>query len=665
MARSVPAVTAFNSGELSPTLQARVDLSRYASGCRTLLNMLVLAEGPATRRPGTRFVARTKNDGVVRLIPFEFSTVQAYVIEVGAGYFRFYRDGGVIESSPGVPYEVANPYSAGDLPALRWVQSADVLYLAHPAHAPRKLSRTGHTAWTLSTIAFQDGPYLEERTDLTVTPSATTGSVTLTASASLWVASDVGRLVRLKHGTAWGWATITAFTSATVVTATVGTAFGATTASVAFRLGTWTAGNYPGVVAFFEERLMWAGAPQQPQAVWGSRTGLFEDMAPGAAADDALQFSILDGQVNAIRWLSPQKALLAGTASAEFALAGDNGALSPTSAQARRQTTTGSAAVSALAVGFAAMHVGRSARTLWEIGFSFDRDGYISTEISALSRHVLRPGIAEVVWQQDPWRAVWCVLADGTMAGLTYMRDQEVVAWHRHELGGPGAKVLSAAVIPAGAEGQLWLTVERDYAGTPRRFVEVMAEEFAPPLGTNDAIEAFFVDCGLTYRGTATATIGGLGHLAGQTVSVLADGATHPDVVVSGGGTITLQRAAEVVHVGFGYVSDVEPLDIQGGAPDGVGLTRMKRVAWLGLMLFRTVGGLAGWRDPRTGSVAFEPIEMRLGSDPMDTGLPLATGTVQLQFPARWGRDASVVIRQDQPLPMTVLGIVPRMQTND
>jgi hypothetical protein len=586
MTRSVPAVLAFNAGELNPTLHARADLTRYASGCKTLLNMLVLAEGPATRRPGTRFVARTRGDAVARLIAFEFSTVQAYVIEVTAGWFRFYRDGGQIEVTPGVPYEIANPYSEADLPLLRWVQSADVLYLVHPQHEPRKLTRTGHTAWTLTTISFTSPPSV------------------------------------------------------------------------------WGSGNWPSVVAFFEERLIFAATPNEPQTVWASKTGDFENMTTGSAADDGLSFSILDGQVNAIRWLAPLRALMAGTPAAEFAISGDNNeSLRPTSVQARRQTTTGSAAVAALTVGFAALHVGRSARTLWEIGYDFTRDGYISAELSALARHVLRPGVVETAWHQDPWRTVWAVLGDGTMAGLTYMRDQDVVAWHRHRLGGPAAKVLSAAVIASGAEGQLWLCVERDYAGHVRRFVEVMTPEFAP-VGT-DARDAFFVDCGLTYSGPATASIGGLQHLAGRTVAVLVDGATHPDVVVSGGGAITLQQPGELVHVGFSYVSEVEPLDIQAAVPDGASLTRTKRVAYVGLLLHQTVGGLVGWRDARSGAVEFEAIETRVGTDPMDTAVPLFTGTLRVQVPSRWARDASVVVRQDQPLPLTVLGIVPRTQTND
>lgn len=664
MTRSVPAVVTFNAGELSPTLRGRVDLARYASGCKTLHNMLVLPEGPVTRRPGTRYVANTKADGVARLIPFEFSTVQAYVIEVGDGYMRFYRDGGVIESSPGTPYEIVSPYAAGEIADLRWAQSADVLYLAHPLYLPRKLTRTGHTSWTLSQTNFVDGPYIEQRTDRTITPSGTTGAITLTASAALFTANDVGRLVRVLHGSTWGAALITAFTSSTVVDANVQVTMGATTASTAFRLGAWYIGNYPGQVTFFEERLFWAGAPAAPQTAWGSMTGDFENMTPGAAADDAVTFSILDGQVNAIRWLAPLRAMLAGTASAEFALSGEDGlSLTPTSAQARRQTTVGSASVAALTAGFGALHVGRSSRTVWELGFSAERDGYIGTEVSVLARHVLRPGVVEMVWQQDPWRCVWCVLGDGTLAGLTYMRDQDVIAWHRHTLGGPSTKALSAAVIPAGAEGQLWLLVERDYAGTPKRTVEYLAPEFVPDDDPGDATDAFMVDCGLTYDGAATASIGGLDHLEGQTVQVLADGATHEDVEVSSG-TITLDRDAEVAHIGFGYTAEVEPLDIQGGTPDGSGLTRMKRVSRVGLMLYRTVGGQIGWRDA-DGATTFEDIETRVGSDPMDTAPPLVSGTFYQVMPPRWDRDASVVVRQDQPLPLTVLGIVPRMVTND
>ncbi|HEU0069771.1 MAG TPA: hypothetical protein VFS04_00625, partial [Alphaproteobacteria bacterium] len=175
MSRVSPIQTNFTAGELSPRLEGRVDLAKYANGCRALENMLVHPHGGASRRSGTRFVAETKSSGAVRLIPFEFSTVQAYMLEFGAGYIRFFMNEGRIESPPGTPYEIVSPYGADDLFELQYAQSADVMYLVHPDHAPRKLSRTGHASWALDVVAFKDGPYLEENgTGTTITPSATT-----------------------------------------------------------------------------------------------------------------------------------------------------------------------------------------------------------------------------------------------------------------------------------------------------------------------------------------------------------------------------------------------------------------------------------------------------------------------------------------------------------
>ncbi|MCC6718398.1 MAG: hypothetical protein IT555_10990 [Acetobacteraceae bacterium] len=664
MPRAVPAVVAFNAGELAPYLHARADLAKYPAGCRSLENMLVMAEGPVTRRPGLRFIAATKANGVARLIPFEFSTTQAYVIEAGDGYLRFYKDGGQIEASPGVPYEIAAPYVAADLALLRWVQSADTLYLAHPLYAPRKLTRSGHTAWTLTTIAFTDGPYLTEATDLTITPAATTGATTLTASAAVFAATDVGRLVRLKHGATWGWATITAFTSTTVVDATVGGDFGAAAASDAYRLGSWRAANYPGTVAFYEERLAWAGTPGEPQTIWASKTGDFENHTTGAASDDALQFTLVDGRMNAIRWLMSQRVLLAGTASGEFAIsaASTSGALTPTDSKSRRQTTEGSAMVAPVAVSNAVLYVQQGGRALLEIAYRNEIDAYASPEISTLARHITRPGLVEMAWQQNPWRVLWCVRADGGLVAMTYMRDQEVVAWHRHPIGGTDAQALSIAVIPNSTSMELWVLVQRTINGATARYVERMDPEFYSFTSTADA---FFVDSGLTYTGAPTLSITGLGHLVGETVQVLGDGAVQPPAVVDASGAIALQVAASKVQVGLGYACEVEPLDIQAGAMDGSNLTRTKRVHSVGVMLYQTLGCRVGYRDPETDELTLERIEFRRPSDPMTAPPAIFTGTHVVSFPARWSRDASVVVVQDQPLPLTVLGIVPRMSTNE
>ncbi len=190
----------FAKGELSPAALSRSDVAAFDAGACRLENFIVLVTGGITRSPGTRFVAEAKTAASKSiLVPFVFSTAQAYVIEIGSGYARFYIDRGRIEVS-GAPYEIATPWNGAQLRDLTWVQEADILYLFHPSHEPRKLSRFGHTDWRLSTLNPDDGPFLEDNPDQchTVTASATSGSTTLTASGgTVWEAGDVGSLFRL------------------------------------------------------------------------------------------------------------------------------------------------------------------------------------------------------------------------------------------------------------------------------------------------------------------------------------------------------------------------------------------------------------------------------------------------------------------------------------
>jgi len=199
MARVSTIVTNFQSGELSPRLEGRIDLQKYQSGVQQLTNMLVFPQGGATRRPGTYYAGSSKSNGKVRLIPFEFSDEQAYVIELGANYMRFYVDGGLLVSG-GSAVEVVTPYSATEIFELNYTQSADVIYFAHKNHPPAKLTRTTATSFTFSDIDFVDGPWLDENTsDITLYASAATGSVTITASAALFTSDDVGRYIRFRE----------------------------------------------------------------------------------------------------------------------------------------------------------------------------------------------------------------------------------------------------------------------------------------------------------------------------------------------------------------------------------------------------------------------------------------------------------------------------------
>lgn len=222
MAKVSPLQSNFGSGEFSPLLYGRVDAERYKSGLAKCENFVPTIQGGLTRRPGTYFVKEVKDSSdFTRLVSFEFSTEQAYVLELGDQYIRFYKDNGNIESSPGVPYEITSPYTSADLPFLKYTQSADVLYLVHPDYAPRRLARFTDANWQLSTIEFKDGPYLTTQNYLAdgapkqnetfqLTSSATTGSATISAGPSRTITgaanngSGAIRITATGHGYATG-----------------------------------------------------------------------------------------------------------------------------------------------------------------------------------------------------------------------------------------------------------------------------------------------------------------------------------------------------------------------------------------------------------------------------------------------------------------------------
>ncbi|TDQ82510.1 hypothetical protein A8950_2333 [Dongia mobilis] len=753
MPKSAHYLATFNAGEWSPELYGRIDLDKYRNACREIENFVLLAQGPATRRPGTQFVAPAKDGGEIRLIPFEFSTEQAYVIEAGQNYFRFYMNGGRIETSPGIAYEIATPYDLAAVRRLKWAQSADVLYLCHPDFAPRKLARSGHTAWSLSEIQFQDGPYLDENTgSVTLAPSAVSGgAVTLTATGPLFAATDIGRLLRLKHGTIWGWGRITAFTSPTQVTVEVKANFGGTAAVTAWRLGAWSATTgWPATVTFYEERLFMANSRQQPQTLWGSVAGAYESHAPSAADglvrdDHALNFTIADDRVNAIRWMSAGKTLALGTTGGEFNLSASslNEAVTPGNVVVRRETTNGSADIRPERIGAAVLYVQRARRKLYEMAYNFENDAFNSPEMSLLARHLTRTGITEIVYQAEPWSVLWVACADGALLGLTYLRDQDVVGWHRHRIGGRETRVLSLAVIPGDSQDELWLAVERRVEGEIRRSVERLALAFTPQ-DEHDKRHAFFVDAGLTFDGAGTAavtpgsgaglagatgvafvaaagifapgdvgrelhhryrhgtgyavaralitgwidansvtatiltpfpsldempsgawalaatTLDGLDHLVGEQVTILADGATHPDRIVAADGTVSLVRAVSWAHVGLGYASRLVTMDLEAGGGDGPAQGKKRRLHRVIVRLVDSLGMRLGADAARAEDIVFRRPETAMDQSP-----PLFSGDKSVAVPKGWDNRALVTVVQEQPLPCTVVALMPQITTMD
>jgi len=667
MPRTTLALTSFVSGELGAKLDGRTDFAKYNTGAKTLENFLIHPQGSATRRVGTQFIAEVKDSTKkTRLIPFEFSTVQTYVLEFGNQYMRVYKDKGQVQSG-GSAFELATPYLEAELFDIKFAQSADVLFICHPNHSARKLSRTGHTSWTLTEIDFTDGPYLSPNaTSTTLTPSGTTGSVNITASASTFVATDVGRLVSFNSGRA----KITGFTSATVVAATTQVDFADTSAKTDWKLGAFSGTTgHPSCVSFFEQRLVFAGTLSEPQTLYFSKSGDYENMTTGTNADDAMVYTIASNQVNRIRYLKSVRTLLVGTSGGEFTVSADgtDAAITPTNIVIKKQSSYGTANVDAQPAGNSILFLQKAKRKIRELSYNFDTDGYVAPDLTILNDIVTKSGINEMAYQQEPDSILWCVRDDGILAGLTYQRSEAVIAWHRHKLGGTfgtGSTATGYGVVEsvASISGQLteddfYVIVKRTINGATKRYVEA----FAPfDFDETDATDFRFADSHLTYSGSATTTLSGLAHLEGQTVSVLADGATHADKVVSSG-QISLDRSTTKAVVGLAYDSVLQTMRVEGGAAEGTSQGKTKRISKVVLRLFETVGVKVGPSLSNLETVPFRTTSSQM-NNPVDT---LLAGDKEIEFRDDYNTDGFIFVKQDQPLPLSVLAIYPTVVTSD
>lgn len=225
MAKVFPFKNNWSSGELSPLMYGRSEHPRYTNGAEIVENWIVLQQGGLMSRSGTVFVTEVKDSTKPTLVyPFEASVTEAYVLEVGDEYIRFYKDGARVESS-GIPVEVVTTYQGTDVAQLRTVQANDILLIVHPDFQPRRLTRltADGLEWNFRIIAFDPPPTFEAgfSPDADLTLSGLSGNITVTASAAAFLETDVGR--QIESGTGRG--VITAFTSTTVVSVDVIDAF--------------------------------------------------------------------------------------------------------------------------------------------------------------------------------------------------------------------------------------------------------------------------------------------------------------------------------------------------------------------------------------------------------------------------------------------------------
>ena len=673
-----------NHGILTQTAQNITGITRAATAVLTYSGSDTYANGDRvyvsgvtgmTQVNGREFVVTNVNTGA--------NTFELYDSDgnaVNSTNYDAYSAGGTVAEI----YEVTTTFTEADLPDIRITQSADTLYILHPDFPPQTLVRNSAVSWTLSEITFTDGPYLAlNTTTTTLTPSAATGSgVTLTASATTginggqgFLATDVGRSIRIREGSTWGWVTITGRTSSTVVTVTINTTLTNSGGKVNWRMGLWSdTTGYPVCGTFYDDRLFLAGAATSPQRLDGSKTGLYTDFTPSSTAgvvadDNAVAFTLNSDDVNAIKWLAPnEKGLLAGTTRGEWQVKPStlNEAITPTNISAKPSTRHGSADVAPVTANRAVLFVQRAGRKLREFAYLFEVDGFRAPDMTLLSEHILRPGITELAYQEQPQAIVWAVRSDGVLLGFTYERDQDVVAWHRHELGGfsnAGGTAIpvveSVAVVPApdATRDELYLAVKRYIDGGTKRYIEYMSKIWESGDEQEDAVH---LDCSYTVvNGSPSTSVTGLWHLEGQSVVPYVDGANHPAVTVTNG-KVTLNNATTVVTLGYTFRSDGQIMPIEAGSADGTAQGKTKRIHEVGFWLMDTLGLKYG---PDADNLT-EILNTQWG-DNFGEATPLYTGVTVERLEGDYDKLGQVYWRAEGPFPATVLSILPKVKTND
>lgn len=766
--------SSFNAGELSPLLEGRVDIAKYASGLRRCENFIPSVQGALKRRTGTRYIAPIKEDSISRawLIPFDVGVGNSYLIEMGPLYARFWTNHGLLRTSPTdqLPYEIATPFLFRDLfnadgtCGFQFAQQNDVLYIAHPKQYPSRITRTSPSTFSFGYIggsnevqapfaafnmASSGNPYIAQQynPNVTVWASTDTGNVTLTASDNIFsddmvlrgfyleqpknnpiktwepgktiVAGDRRRsglnnyvalnaattgTVKPTHidgarydgdtGVQWLWTddgfgvvAILGITTAQVATGFVqkrlpGSLVGTATPTTRWARSAWNpTDGYPRAVSFFYGRLCWG----RDQTIWASVPDDYENQNPmegGQTTDaSALSLTIAADKNDYVKWMKAQDALIIGTASSEYAISAVSGAdpFSSLNAQAKRQSTYGSNGAAPLHVNEFILFTQASGRRVRELAFDIQSNGYVAKDVTVLSEHLTVGGIVQIAYAGDPDTVLWAVRADGMLLGFTYNREQQVFAWHKQPLGGPGyVESIATIKAPDGKRDELYLIVRRwDPSGLQwRRYVEYLGD---PPVAVNTpqgfpaaaydekplrVWDSFYVDCGLSYDGAAQKTFTGLDHLEGQTVDVLADGAAHHKLVVKNGSIVLDDnQAAKVVHVGLPCPAKFQTMRINVGAADGTSQGKIAKLIGVSVRLFESLGGKIGY-DPDAANL--NPIEYHNANDLMDTAATPVTADVFLRPENNWDEQGvRVGILADQPLPMTIVAVMPQLNVQD
>ena len=693
----------FTGGEVTPTLCARYDLKKFGTFLETCRNFLPNLHGDVERRPGTKFIADLGANSI--LMPFQFNTEPQhnYILIFQSGTIKIAQADGLLSAT------LSNPYAMSKVYDISFAQVGDVLYLAHPDYALRKITRSGSYpySWAIKTVHINQSLPAPGRPTVTwhrgenegepVTDNETswlTYQVTsVDADGVESVASPSGRC-KGRYPTDWvvgdyvtvSWTAVTGAVEYNIYRESAGY-FGfigtATTNSFTDQnyepdtaqtprtnWNPFANGNNPTCIAFHQQRMWLGGGFKNPATIYASRTGDYESFRKSRPLqdDDALEYVLASGSVDDVKWLVSFDSLLIGTAGAEYKASASKTAITPSDCQITVQSYWGSKSLQPLVIGQSIMHCQRSGSHVRDLYYTLESDGYAGNDLSVLAPQLVETyGIKQWCYQQSPVSTVWAVRSDGVLLALTYMREQNIFGWSRHVTDG---KFISVAVINGDDEDVVMAVVKRTVNGVTKYYLERVMPRFKDADGIEDA---WYVDAGKAISGSSVTNnadgekvvCSGFQHLAGKKVQVLSHGSPE-EHTVSSSGTFSLEfpvTDSSKILVGLGYESVLAPMPLETDMDKG-GSTVGKRRAYGKCVarMYRSVGGSYAasrpndlwdpdaWRSLDWYELPFLPAKWGEACHPY-------SGDLEISLPSGQDPDTTIWFKQDKPLPMRIVAL--------
>lgn len=621
--------TNFSAGQMDPRMLGREDVGIFGNSAATLTNSSPLVQGGVRRRPGTKYLAT--ETGHTRLERFRFNTTQLYIFAFSNAELKIFNAAGSLLQTL-----TSQPWDATTMWEMRMTTSGDTTIIVHEDFMMKKLLRTGASTFTITDFAFEAHssgypryqPFYKFADDaITLDPSNTHGTITLTTSADYWTSDHVGSIVRYEGKEI----DVTGYTSATVVDATVRETLSAHVASANWDENVFSAANgYARSTTFHPRRLWFGGSRDLPNFMWGSKSNAFFNFDVGTGLDDeSVQGGLGQDEVNNILHLHSGRHLQIFTDSAVLYLReSDAQPITPSAYDPRFSVPYGTGNVTPVRFDGATIFVQDTGKVVRELIWNDVQDSYVGNPISLVSNDMINDVQQMTVFYGNttgPEQWALIVNGDGTCSIYHSVRSEKIAAWFPWETTGSWESVTEL-------NGVVYCSAKRSVNSSNVYYLENFDFDY-----TTDSSAALTLASGKTWNG--------LTHLNTEKVSVIAGNLYHGDHTVSGN-QITLEETATSPKAGLNYVRTIKDMPVVISGPTGSNSGVKKRVGEVVLRVFESVNF----------SVSGQEFLIRQVDDDLEAD-PTPVDGQHIFYLSGWTRTGQVTITQTAPLPFTLLSI--------